>query len=199
VYVPGATPAGFQPGDGAAVEAITPAQVGGSDEAAETVLNWALDKGVGLLSVWSLGRDRPSYNTTTYNPTLSVAYQTGTPAVGTLETTRTPGAGKNSVAMSFTPAANRTANGGNIFTGDKYLGTFEIKPDNTLRFTYVPPELPVKAVGGVIDPATGALRVDFNGNVTDTIWGKVELNPKILIEYQDQDLVYTRILDPFDD
>ena len=199
VYVPGATPAGFQPGDGAAVEAITPAQVGGSDAAAETVLNWALDKGVGLLSFWSLGRDRPSYNTTTYNPTLSVAYQTGTPAVGTLETTRTPGGGKNSVAMSFTPAANRTANGGNIFTGDKYLGTFEIKPDNTLRFTYVPPELPVKAVGGVIDPATGALRVDFNGNVTDTIWGKVELNPKILIEYQDQDLVYTRILDPFDD
>ena len=199
VYVPGATPPGFQPGDGAAVEAITPVQVGGSDPAAETVLNWALDKGVGLLSFWSLGRDRPSYNTSVYNPTLSVAYQTGTPAASVLETTRTAGGGSTSVAMSFTPALNRTAKSGTIYTGITYLGDFLIKQDNTLQFTYVPPDLAVKAVGGVIDPATGLLRVDFNGNVTDTIWSKVDLNPKILIEYQDQDLVYTRILDPFDD
>jgi hypothetical protein len=200
VYVKDATPEGFTAGDGAAVEAITPAQVGGTDPAAETVLNWALDKGVGLLSFWSLGRDRPSYNTTSYNPSLSVAYQTGTPAVGVLETTKIAGGGSASVTMAFTPTMSRTAKGGNLYNaGDAYLGTFAINPDNTLQFTYVPPALPVKATGGVIDPATGVLRVDFDGNVTDTIWSKVDLDPKILIEYQDQDLVYTRILDQFDD
>ena len=199
VYVPGATPPGFNPGDGAAVEAITPEQVGGSDPTATTVLNWALDKGVGLLSFWSLGRDRPSYNTTAYNPNLSVTYQTGTPAAATLETTRTAGGGSSSVTMSFTPTVNRTAKSGDIFTGYAYLGSFLIKQDNTLQFTYVPPDLSVKAVGGVIDPATGVLTVDFNGNVTDTIWARVALDPQILIEYQDRDLVYTELLNPFDD
>ena len=63
----------------------------------------------------------------------------------------------------------------------------------------MPPDLPVKAVGGVIDPATGVLTVDFNGNVTDTIWARVALDPQILIEYQDRDLVYTELLNPFDD
>ena len=200
VYVPPNPPAGFQPGDGAEVEAITPAQVGGTDPAAETVLNWALDKGVGLLSFWSLGRDRPSYNTIAYNPNLSVAYQTGTPAAGTLQTTRTAGGGNTSVAMKFTPAVNRTATGGDIFrSDDAYLGTFTIKPDNTLQFTYVPSDLAVKAVGGAIDPKTGVLQVDFNGNVTDTIWSKVNLDPQIIKNYQNQDLVYTTILNKFDD
>jgi hypothetical protein len=199
VYVPGATPADFQPGDGAAVEAITPAQVGGTDPAAETVLNWALDKGVGLLSFWSLGRDRPSYNTTSYNPDLLVTYQTGTPAVRELPTTRTPGGGNTSVAMTFMPVANRTAKNGILYTGDTYIGEFTINPNNTLNFTHVPPQLPVKAIGGLIDPDTGDLRVDFDGSVTDTIWSKVFLNPVILREYQDQDLVYTKLLDPFDD
>lgn len=198
LYVPGATPEGFQPGDGAAVEAITPAQVGGVGPD-PTVLKWALDNGVGLLSFWSLGRDRPSYNTTSYNPQLLVTYQTGTPAVRELETTRTAGGGNSSVTMSFTPVADRTVKNGLIYTGDTYLGEFLINPNNTLNVTYVPPELPVKAIGGLIDPTTGALRIDFNGSVTDTIRSKVVLEPKILREYQDQDLVYTRLLDPFDD
>ena len=198
LYVPGATPEGFQPGDGAAVEAITPAEVGGLGPD-PTVLKWALDSGVGLLSFWSLGRDRPSYNTTSYNPDLLVTYQTGTPAVRDLLTSSTAGGGNTSVTMTFTPAVNRTAKNGILFTGDTYIGEFAINPNNTLNFTYVPPQLPVKAIGGLIDPDTGVLRVDFDGSVTDTIRSKVFLNPVILREYQDQDLVYTRLLDPFDD
>lgn len=196
VYVPGLTPAGFQPGDGAAVEAITPAQVGGTDPAAETVMNWAIDKGVGLLSFWSLGRDRPSYNTVSYNPNLSVAYQTGTPAAGSLETTRAAGGGNNSVTVTFTPT-DRGATSGVIFSGVDYRGEYTVNSDNSLTFRHVP-QTPVKAVGGVIDPVTGLLRVDFDGSVTDTIWSRVNLDPKILIEYQDQDLVYTTILNSFD-
>ena len=97
------------------------------------------------------------------------------------------------------PAPTRTAKGGDIFSDTAYRGSFTINPNNTLQVTYVPPDLPVKAIGGTIDPATGVLRVDFDGGVTETIWGKVGLDPKTLIEYQNQDLVYTQILNAFDD
>ena len=197
VYVPGATPVGFDPGDGAAVEAITPAQVGGSTIA--NVVDWARANGVGLLSIWSLGRDRPSFNTTSYNPTLSVTYQTGTPANSELPTTMVSGGGNTTVDLAFA-VSDRTATGGTLYNAEgSWLGTFQIQSsDNTLIITSVPAR-PVTPVGGTISPTTGVLRVDFDGAVVETVWAKLALDPEILIEYQDRDLVYTELLNPFDD
>lgn len=198
LYVPGATPAGFVPGDAATVEAITPAQVGGSDPAATTVLNWALDNGVGLLSFWSLGRDRPSFNTTNYNPNLYVTYQTGSPAVGTVETGRVAGGGNTAVDLPFT-SSTRTIQSGSLYDANSnWLGSFNVLPNNTLQITYTP-TVPVKPVGGTVDPTTGVLHVTFSGGVDGTVWSKMDLNPKILVEYQQTDLVYTQILNRFDD
>ena len=197
VYVPGATPPGFTPGDAAIVEAITPAQVGAAGTV-NTVLDWATTNGVGLLSFWSLGRDRPSFNTTTYNPQLLVTYQTGSPANPNAETNRVPGGGNTSVDLTFA-ASDRTTTGGTLFTaaGD-WLGSFSITGESTLVFNSLPPR-PVKPTGGTINPGSGLLQVTFDGPVVDTVWAKVDLAPKILVEYQDEDLVYTKLLDPFDD
>lgn len=197
VYVPGATPPGFTPGDAAIVEAITPTQVGAAGTV-NTVLDWATTNGVGLLSFWSLGRDRPSFNTTSYNPQLLVTYQTGSPANPNADTNRVPGGGNTSVDLTFA-ASDRTTTGGTLFTaaGD-WLGSFSITGENTLVFNSLPPR-PVKPTGGTINPGSGLLQVTFDGPVVDTVWAKVDLAPKILVEYQDEDLVYTKLLDPFDD
>lgn len=197
LYEPGYTPTGFTSGDAATVEAITPVEVGGTDPAAKTVLNWARNNGVGLLSFWSLGRDRPSYNTTAYNPNWLVTYQTGSPAAGTLETTKVASGGGTTVDLPF-GSSTRTIKSGTVFDGGgNWLGSFKVRPDTTLDF-YSVPSLSTKPVGGKLDTATGTLRVDFNGNVTGTVWSRMDLDPKILAEYQDKDLVYTAILNAFD-
>lgn len=45
------------------------------------------------------------------------------------------------------------------------------------------------------------MQVTFTGPVTDTdtIWARVGLTPLILQEYQTEDLVYTNILNVYDD
>lgn len=197
LYVTGATPPGYTPGDAAIVEAITPAQVGAAG-VANTVLDWATTNGVGLLSFWSLGRDRPSFNTTSYNPQLLVTYQTGSPANPNAETDKVPGGGNTSVDLTFA-ASDRATTGGTLFNaaGD-WLGSFWITAGNALVFSSVPAR-PVKPTGGTINPGSGLLQVTFDGPVAETVWAKVDLAPKILVEYQDEDLVYTKLLDPFDD
>ena len=198
VYVPGATPTNFVPGDAATVEAITPAQVGGTDPAAVTVMNWALNNGVGLLSFWSLGRDRPSFNTTSYNPTLQVTYQTGSPAVATVETGRVAGGGSTAVDLPFTPSSRTIMSGSLYDANSNWLGSFNVLSTNALEITYTPASS-FKPVGGTVNPTTGLLHVDFNGAVDGTVWSKMDLTPKILAEYQQTDLVYTQILNTFDD
>ena len=190
-------PSPYVSGDAAVVEAITPAQVGGSSGAA-TVLDWATRNGVGLLSFWSLGRDRPSFNTVAYNPELLVTYQTGSPANRDVKTAQVAGAGSASVTLPFTPAP-RTVQGGSVFLADKSsLGDFVVnKATNTLTFTYVA-DRPVKPTGGTINPAGGSMQITFNGPVTETIWAQLGLDPLILKEYQTEDLVYTKILNAFD-
>ena len=196
LYVSGATPEGYTPGDAAIVEAITPAQVG-SAGIANTVLDWATTNGVGLLSFWSLGRDRPSFNTVGYNPQLLVTYQTGSPANLNTETSRVPGRGNTSVTMTFA-AGDRATTSGTLFNvGADWLGDFVIE-GNTVRFTSTPAR-PVKPTGGTVDPGAGLLQVTFDGPVSETVWAKVNYVPKILREYQDDDLVYTTLFDPFDD
>ncbi len=197
IYEAGSTPSGFATGDAATVEAIKPVEVGGSDPAAKTVLNWARNNGVGLLSFWSLGRDRPSFNTTAYNPNWQVVYQTGSPAAGTLETDRVVGGGGTTVTLPYR-SSTRTIKSGTVFDGSgNWLGSFSVRPDATLDFYSTPP-VTTKPAGGKLDTATGALRVDFTGNVTGTVWSRMDLTPKILAEYQDKDLVYTTILNAFD-
>jgi hypothetical protein len=111
LYVQGSTPAPYTPGDAALVEAITPAQVGGPGN---TVVDWASKNDVGLLSFWSLGRDRPSHNTVVYNPTLSVTYQTGSPAVTNVTTNKVSGGGSTTVSLPFTPSS-RGLLGGELY------------------------------------------------------------------------------------
>lgn len=198
VYVHGATPEGYAPGDAAVVEAIDPEEVGSLNPEAMTVLKWAEDNGVKLLSFWSLGRDRPSFNTTAYNPTLAVTYQTGSPAAPTVETNKVAGGSKSSVALPF-QASTRTIMSGNLYNANsEWLGTFQIEPNKTVKFSYVPQRV-VKPVGGNLDTTNGILNVNFSGGVTDTVWAKLDYQPKILVEYQDKDLVYTDILNKFDD
>jgi hypothetical protein len=194
LYVPGLTPEGFVPGDAAIVEAITPSQVGGEGN---TVMNWASQNGVGLLSFWSLGRDQPSYNTTTYNPTWSVTYQTGSPAVGAVNTEKTAGGGATTVDLQFAPSS-RGLLGGDLYDGQAWLGSFYIKPDNSLVFTSVSPQAPSKPIGGSVDPATGLLKASFDSGAAGVIWARIDYQPKILREYQSQDLVYTTLLNPYD-
>lgn len=194
VYVSGDTPEGFAPGDAATVEAITPAEVGGAGPD-PTVLSWAEQNGVGLLSFWSLGRDRPSFNTTSYNPTLAVTYQTGSPASPTVETAEVAGRGATAVSMSFAPSS-RTVTGGNLYNANnEWLGTFQVQ-GNAVNIVYTPSRA-IKPTGGSIDTVAGLLDLTFNGGVTDTVWAKLDYAPKILAEYQDQDLVYTRLLNTF--
>ena len=196
LYVPGATPEGFTPGDAALVEAITPAQVG-SAGVANTVLDWATTNGVGLLSFWSLGRDRPSFNTIGYNPQLLVTYQTGSPANLNVETSKVPGGGNSSVTMTFA-ASDRATTSGTLFNaGADWLGDFVIE-GSTVRFTSKPAR-PVNPTGGTVDPGAGLLQVTFDGPVSEIVYAKVNYAPKILREYQDEDLVYTKLFDPFDD
>ncbi len=200
VYEPGYTiPDGYQAYDAAVVEAITPAQVGGLG-GATTVMRWALDNGVGLLSFWSLGRDRPSYNTTEYNPTLSVAYQTGSPAVGSLDSDKVEGRGATTVTMPFTVTTRPLVSGGLYNAGNEWLGSYTINQDNSLTFYSLPDRL-VKPTGGTVNPTTGQLQATFNGEVTGLVWTRINMKPQILPggEYQDRDLVYTQILNAFDD
>ncbi|MFN8087979.1 MAG: Ig-like domain-containing protein [Mycobacterium sp.] len=195
VYVPGDTPAGFSPGDAATVEAITPDEVGGTGPG-PTVLSWAQQNGVGLLSFWSLGRDRPSYNTASYNPTLAVTYQTGSPASPTVETAKVAGGGSSSVALPFEPSS-RSVTGGNLYNANnEWLGTFQVQ-GSTVTIAYVPARV-VKPTGGSIDTVTGQLQLTFNGGVADTVFAKLDYSPEILAEYQDRDLVYTQLLNQFD-
>ncbi len=199
LYVAGSTPEGYSPGDAAVVEAITLDQVAGPGR---TVYNWADKNGVGLLSFWSLGRDRPSYNTVTYNPSLSVTYQTGSPAAPYVQTQTVAGGGSTTVVLPYVPPAGRALNQtGSFYYGPQgnYLGTFTISTSNTLAITDVSKTAPFVPVGGSIDPITGVLTGVFNGSVTDTVFGWVGLQPKILKEYQDQDLAYTNLLNPYDD
>lgn len=196
LYVAGSTPPGYSPGDAATVEAITPAEVSG---AGTSVIKWAQQNGVGLLSFWSLGRDRPSYNTTSYNPDLVVTYQTGSPAYRTVDTNKVPGQGSTTVAMKFTPQTRALKNGTLFGPGDNYLAEFVINPDNSLTFTSVSGTAPATPTGGSVDPATGVLNVTFASALGATVWGRVGLAPQILREYQSQDLVYTTLLNPYDD
>lgn len=190
-------PAGYEAYDAAVVEAITPDQVGGAGP--ETVMKWAADNGVGLLSFWSLGRDRPSYYTTTYNPTLSVTYQTGSPAFGSLDSTKVPGGGATTVTLPFTTTERPLVSGGLYNLNNEWLGSFTVEPNNTLDFYSLPDRL-VKPTGGTIDPATGVLQATFNGSVTDIVWARINVKPEILPggEYQSQDLVYTNLLNAYD-
>jgi hypothetical protein len=200
VFEPGFTiPTGYQAYDAAVVEAITPAQVGGLG-GASTVMQWALDNGVGLLSFWSLGRDRPSFNTTAYNPTLSVAYQSGSPAVGSLDSAKVDGGGATTVTMPFKVTTRPLVSGGLYNAGNEWLGSYTIEQDNSLTFFSLPDRL-VKPTGGSVDPATGELQATFNGNVTGLVWTRINMKAEILPggEYQDKDLVYTQILNAFDD
>lgn len=194
LYVEGLTPEGYVPGDAAVVEAITPSQVGGQGS---TVMNWASQNDVGLLSFWSLGRDQPSYNTTTYNPTWSVAYQTGSPAVGAVNTDKTPGGGATTVDLPFAPSS-RGLLGGDLYDGSAWLGSFYINSNNSLVITSVSQQAPAKPTGGSVDPATGLLKATFDGSVAGLIWARIDYQPKILREYQSQDLVYTTLLNPYD-
>ncbi len=196
VYVTGATPEGFNPGDAATVEAITPDEVGDTGPAV-SVMDWAQENGVGLLSFWSLGRDRPSFNTTSYNPTWSVAYQTGSPAVPNVDTNKVAGDGATQVGLTYQSAGRQVA-GGNLFalSGD-WLGTFEIQSGNTVHVLYAAAR-PVKLVGGTIDQVSGQMQVNFDGPLNETVWAKLDYQPTILIEYQDRDLLYTDILNAFD-
>jgi len=198
IYEPGfAIPTEYSFGDAATVEAITPAQVGGSDPAAKTVLNWALNNGVGLLSFWSLGRDRPSSNTTDYNPNWQVTYQTGSPAAGTLATGKVAGGGSPRVDLPFGSSA-RTIQSGSVYdANDNWLGSFRVRPDKTLDF-YSVPEQPAKPIGGKVDTTGRVLQVDFSASITSTVWSRMDLEPKILQEYQSEDLAYTKILNAFD-
>ncbi|MFN8071806.1 MAG: hypothetical protein U0R66_08380 [Mycobacterium sp.] len=196
LYVAGSTPPGYTPGDAATIEAITPAEVSG---AGTTVIKWAQQNGVGLLSFWSLGRDRPSYNTKSYNPTLSVTYQTGSPAVTNVETQRVAGGGSTTVAMPFVPSSRGVVSGALYGPGDDWLAEYDINPDDTLKFTSVNPAAPAKPISGTVDPATGTLTVTFQTGVNATVWGRLNYVPKILKEYQSQDLVYTKLLNPYDD
>jgi hypothetical protein len=194
LYVEGATPEHYVPGDAATVEAITPAQVGG---AGNTVMNWAHANGVGLLSMWSLGRDRPSYNTTNYNPTMSVAFQTGSPAVTNVKTSIVPGGGATSVDLPFAPS-DRGLQSGDVYDGSSaWLGSYWINSSNQLVMS-PSQSAPVKPTGGTVDPTTGLLRVTFDGSVTSGIWSRIDYVPLILENYQDQDLVYTELLNPYD-
>ncbi len=192
-------PPGYTAGDAAVVEAITPDQVGGSGPET-SVMEWAQKNGVGLLSFWSLGRDRPSFNTTKYNDTLSVTYQTGSPAVGSLDSQKAPGGGATTVNIPFTATARPLVQGTLYDGADNWLGSFRIQTDNTLDF-YSKPERPVLPTGGTVDPATGVLQANFNGPVVGTVWARINMKPEILPngQYQLDDLVYTTILDPFDD
>ena len=109
------------------------------------------------------------------------------------------GGGNTTVDLAFA-VSDRTATGGTLYNAEgSWLGTFQIQSsDNTLIITSVPAR-PVTPVGGTISPTTGVLRVDFDGAVVETVWAKLALDPEILIEYQDRDLVYTELLNPFDD
>ena len=60
------------------------------------------------------------------------------------------------------------------------------------------PSLP-KHVGGTVNGATGALQINFGSAVSSTVWAKLQQTPLILANYQDADLVYTSILNAFDD
>ena len=197
VYYEPVVPKDYSPGDAAVVEAITPAQVGGT-AGVKNVLDWAIQKGVGLLSFWSLGRDRPSQNTVSYNPELNVTYQTGSPAFRLIETAKTAGAGQSTVGLTFTPAPRAAQNGKLFLANGDYLGEYTVTATNTLNFTSTAPR-PVIPTGGTINPAAGTMQVTFNGPVTDTIWSLVGLTPLILKEYQNEDLVYTNILNVYDD
>lgn len=79
-----------------------------------------------------------------------------------------------------------------------WLGSFNVLSTNALEITYTPASS-FKPVGGTVNPTTGLLHVDFNGAVDGTVWSKMDLTPKILAEYQQTDLVYTQILNTFDD
>ena len=200
VYDPGfPIPAGYSAYDAAVVEAITPEQVGGTGPET-SVMEWAEAKGVGLLSFWSLGRDRPSYNTTTYNPTLAVTYQTGSPAAGYLDSDKVPGGGVTTVTMPFKPSTRALTSGGLFNAGNEWLGSFRIQSDNSLSF-YSVPDLLVKPIGGTVDPVSGSLQATFNGNVSGTVWARINMQAEILPngEYQDKDLVYTNLMKTFDD
>ncbi len=50
-----------------------------------------------------------------------------------------------------------------------------------------------------MNPGAGLLEVTFDGPVTEIVYAKINYVPKILREYQDDDLVYTTLFDPFDD
>lgn len=199
VYEPGypnyPIPAGYSPYDAAVVEAITPAQVGGTGT---TVMQWAAANDVGLLSFWSLGRDRPSYNTTAYNPTWSVTYQTGSPAAANVETAQVAGAGATTVDLPFTPTSRGLVSGQLFGPGGNWIGSFNIASDNSLIITSVSPQAQAKPVGGSIDPASGMLTATFDGGVASTIWGQINYQPLILQEYQSEDLVYTTLLNAYD-
>jgi hypothetical protein len=52
---------------------------------------------------------------------------------------------------------------------------------------------------GTVDPGAGLLQVTFDGPVSEIVYAKVNCAPKILREYQDEDLLYTKLFDPFDD
>jgi hypothetical protein len=200
LYVAGDTPSEYTPGDAATVEAITPEQVGGSSGTATTVLDWALAKGVGLLSFWSLGRDRPSFNTAAYNPSLSVAYQTGSPAVMEVQTESVDGGGQASVILPFQPVPGRPLVSGGLYRNNDWLGDFTILGDGTLKVGSVSQTASPRFTGGMVLPGNGQLRIDFDGpNSSAGINAKVGYQPKILKEYQDKDLVYTQILNRFDD
>ena len=56
----------------------------------------------------------------------------------------------------------------------------------------------VRAAFGSVDPVTGVLKATFGGNVTSSVWARIDYEPKILAEYQSQDLVYTALMNPYD-
>ena len=137
----------------------------------------------------------------TYNPSLSVTYQTGSPAAPYVQTQTVTGGGTNTVVLPYVPPQGRTLNQtGSFYYGlGNYLGTFTIDTDNTLDITDTSKTAPFVPVGGSIDPVTGVLTGVFSGNVTVPVFGWVGLQPTILKEYQTQDLAYTKLLNPYDD
>lgn len=97
----------------------------------------------------------------------------------------------------FTASDRATTSGTLYNAGADWLGDFVIE-GNTVRFTSKPAR-PVNPTGGTVNPGAGLLEVTFDGPVTEIVYAKINYVPKILREYQDDDLVYTTLFDPFDD
>jgi hypothetical protein len=194
--VPNDPSPGYQPGDSDIVSTLSTTQVA-------DVLAWANKNNIGMLSFWSLNRDRPFPNTAAYNPDASPAFSTASRYSPSQDSALVSVSGSTStITYPLNPPASpsvRTVKAVLIYHNlgpAGYGGDFLVDPvTRKISWGWIPKDSP-QPVAGSIAPDWSSITITYNRPLEASSAEFLRLNfaPKIIRENQGQDLAYTHLM-----